>query len=123
LVTKTEELRRLNTPVSKAENGESDKKDTENPDIDAQRKKLEEEIKVLDEKLQEFHSGAKAPLFMATALLESTPFIAKALMPSTFKVYAEMKSGKDFNNISESELKDLEIKYQNYLKTDKKDDL
>ena len=123
LVKKTEELRKLNTPASKAENGESDKKDSENPDIDTQRKLLEEEIKNLDEKLQEFHSGSKAPLFMATALLESTPFIAQALMPSTFKVYAEMKSGKKFNNISESELKNLEVKYQNYLRTDKKDDL
>jgi hypothetical protein len=60
---------------------------------------------------------------MATALIESTPYIANALMPSTFKVFAEVKSGKDFEKITTNELKELEAKYQAYLNTDKKDNL
>ena len=123
LVKKVQELKNLDTPVVKAENGEGDKKEEKSEDLELRRKKLNEEIKVLDEKLEQFHSGAKAPLFMATALIESTPFIAKALMASTFKIYAEYKSNKKFEEISEEELKNLEIQYQNYLRTDKKDDL
>jgi hypothetical protein len=60
---------------------------------------------------------------MATALIESTPYISQALMASTFRIFAEVKSGKKFNNIPESELKNLETQYQKYLESDKKDDL
>lgn len=123
LVKKVQELKELDAPVVKAENGEGDKKEDKSEDLELRRKKLNEEIKAIDEKLEQFHSGAKAPLFMATALIESTPFIAKTLMAPTFKFYAEYKSNKKFEDISEAELKDLETKYQNYLKTDKKDDL
>ena len=123
LVKKVQELKELDTPTVKAENGEGDKKEDKSEDLELRRKKLNEEIKAIDEKLEQFHTGAKAPLFMATALIESTPFIAKALMAPTFKFYAEYKSNKKFEDIPEAELKDLETKYQNYLKTDKKDDL
>ena len=123
LVKKVQELKELDTPIVKAENGEGDKKEDKSEDLELRRKKLNEEIKAIDEKLEQFHTGAKAPLFMATALIESTPFIAKTLMAPTFKFYAEYKSNKKFEDISEAELKDLETKYQNYLKTDKKDDL
>ena len=123
LINKTLELKRLDTPEVRAENGDHDQKDQKSEELQQQRSQLEAEIKELDKKIEEFNSGAKAPLFMATALIESTPYIAKALMPSTFKIFAELKANRPFENISENELKKFEIDYQEYLKSDKKDDL
>ena len=123
LVNKTLQLKKLDTPEVRAENGDHDQKDEKSKELQQQRSELEKEIKELDKKIEEFNSGAKAPLFMATALIESTPYIAKALMPSTFQMYAELKTKQSFNNISENELKRLEVEYQEYLKSSKKDDL
>jgi len=60
---------------------------------------------------------------MATALIESTPFIAQTLMTGTFRSYVEAKTQRPFENVSEKELEKLQKQYQNYLNSDKKDDL
>ena len=121
LVQTVGELKDANSTIGKAENDEKD--GTVDPNQEAKRKILEEKIKELDEKIEQFNSGAKAPLFMTTALIESTPYISQALMASTFKIYAEEKGGKPFEKLTQNELKKLEADYQNYLRTTKKDDL
>lgn len=123
LVKKVNERKNLDNPIVKTEHGEGDQKDSKNEELEIRRSKLDKDIEELDKKLEEFHSGMKAPLFMATALIESTPYIASALMSATFKVFAEEKTNTSFDKIPENELKRLEIEYQNYLKSDKKDDL
>jgi hypothetical protein len=84
---------------------------------------LEKEIKELDEQIENFTSGKLAPLFMTSALLESTPFISEVFMRSSFKTYAESKAKTKYENIPEGELKNYWNDYQNYLRTTKKDEL
>ena len=123
LVTTVNELNSLNTPQSKAESGEGDQKDEKSPELEGKRKKLEERIKQLDEEIENITSGKLAPLFMTSALLESTPFISEPFMTSTFRYFAEKEAKTKFENIPESELKEYLIRYQEYLRTTKKDDL
>lgn len=126
LIEKTNELRKLNSPTEKAKTGETDKKERtegESKEDELKRKKLEQEIKDLDEQIDNFNTGKLAPLFMTSALLESTPFISEVFMRSSFKTFAESKAKTKYENIPEGELKEYWDKYQNYLRTTKKDDL
>ena len=126
LIEKTNELRNLDSPSEKAKSGETDKKERtngESKETSARRKKLEEEIKELDEQIDNFNTGKLAPLFMTSALLETTPFISEVFMRSSFKTFAESKAKTKYENIPEGELKGYWNEYQNYLRTTKKDDL
>lgn len=126
LIEKTNELKNLNSPAEKAKTGESDKKERtegESKETELKRKKLEQEIKDLDEQIDNFNTGKLAPLFMTSALLESTPFISEVFMRSSFKTFAENKAKTKYENIPEGELKGYWDEYQNYLRTTKKDDL
>lgn len=126
LIEKTNELRNLNSSVEKAKTGETDSKERtegESKEAELKRKKLEQEIKDLDEQIDNFNTGKLAPLFMTSALLESTPFISEVFMRSSFKTFAENKAKTKYENIPEGELKGYWDEYQNYLKTTKKDDL
>lgn len=126
LIEKTNELRNLNSPSEKAKIGETDKKERtegESKETELKRKKLEQEIKDLDEQIDNFNTGKLAPLFMTSALLESTPFISEVFMRSSFKTFAENKAKTKYENIPEGELKGYWDEYQNYLRTTKKDDL
>ena len=126
LIEKTNKLKSLNTPLEKAESGTTDKKERETGESEEtkkRRQKLEKEIKELDEQIDNFTSGKLAPLFMTSALLESTPFISEVFMRSSFKTFAEDKAKTKFENISEGELKNYWDQYQTYLRTSKKDDL
>lgn len=123
LINKNLKLKELDTPAVKANAGESDKKDDINPDLERQREALRKEIQEIDKEIDDFNQGKLAPLFMTSALLESTPYILSPLMQSTFKEFAEKQTNTEFNKIPEAQLKELQAKYFNYLKTDKKDDL
>lgn len=121
LIDKTNELR---SEIAKS--GETDKEkrtDEESKESKAKIKKLEEEIKELDKKIDDFNTGKLAPLFMTSALLESTPFISEVFMRASFKTFAEDKAKTKFENIPEGELKTYWDQYQAHLRTDKKDDL
>lgn len=123
LVTNINELENLNSSLTKAEAGEGDQKNQKSPELETKRKKVEEKIKELDKQIEQFTSGQLAPLFMTSALLESTPFISSPFMTSTFRYYAEQQAKTKFENIPENELKKYLVDYQNYLRTSKKDDL
>lgn len=126
LIDKTNQLRRTNSTTERIANGDSDekvRKEGESKEAEAKRKKLEEEIKSLDEQIENFNSGKLAPLFMTSALLESTPFISKVFFNSSFRTFAENKAKTKYENIPEGELKTYLNDYQNYLRTSKKDDL
>jgi hypothetical protein len=114
LIEKTNELRKLNSPTEKAKTGETDKKERtegESKEDELKRKKLEQEIKDLDEQIDNFNTGKLAPLFMTSALLESTPFISEVFMRSSFKTFAESKAKTKYENIPEGELKEYWDKY------------
>lgn len=126
LIDKTNQLRRLDSSAERIANGDTDEKvrrEGESKEVEAKRKKLEEEIESLDKQIEDFNSGKLAPLFMASALLESTPFISKVFFNSSFKTFAENKAKTKYENIPEGELKTYLNEYQNYLRTSKKDDL
>lgn len=123
LVDNVTELKNLNSPTVRAEEGETDGAENKSPELEVKRKKIEARIKELDKQIADFNEGKLAPLFMTSALLESTPFISAPFMTSTFRYYAEQQAKTKFENIPEAELKKYLIDYQNYLRTTKKDDL
>lgn len=126
LIEKTTELKSLDTPSEKVKSGETDKKERtngESKEISKKRKKLEQEIKEIDEQIDNFNTGKLAPLFMTSALLETTPFISEVFMRSSFKTFAEDKAKTKYENIPEGELKTYWDQYQAHLRTTKKDDL
>ena len=126
LIEKTTELRNLNSIFEKVKSGETDEKERtqgESKESSARRKKLEQEIKELDEQIDNFNTGKLAPLFMTSALLETTPFISEVFMRSSFKTFAESKAKTKYENIPEGEIKTYWDQYQAHLRTTKKDDL
>jgi len=68
-------------------------------------------------------SGKLAPLFMAHALIESTPFISKALMSSTYRFFVEAKEKRKWEDLSESDKVKYIDEWNTYQKTDMKDDV
>lgn len=122
-VEKALELKNLNSPETKAEVGEGDQKDEKNPDLEQRRADLQKEMEDLKVQIEEMRSGKKAPLFMANALIESTPFISKALMPSTYKYFVEAKEGKKWEDLSPETQNKYIDDWNNYQKTDMKDDV
>lgn len=122
LVDTTLKLKELDTPKTKSENGETDTT-PESPETKQKRTNLEKKLKELDKEIENYTSGKLAPLFMASALLETTPYILKPLMAGSFKDYVEQQYHKSFDKVPEEQLKEAQIKYQNYLKTSKKDDI
>lgn len=126
LIEKSTELKNLDTPIEKAESGTTDKKERtegESKETSKKRKKLQEEIKKIDEEIDNFNTGKLAPLFMTSALLESTPFISEVFMRASFKTFAESKAKTKYEHIPESELKTYWNEYQEHLRTSRKDDL
>jgi len=108
LIEKTTELKNLDSSAEKIQNGDTDKKvrtEGESEESSKKRKQLQEEIKLIDQQIDNFNTGKLAPLFMTSALLESTPFISEVFMRSSFKTFAEDKAKTKYENIPEEELK------------------
>lgn len=123
LIDLTDQLNKLDSPQVKAENEEGDQKDERSENLERKRKKLRDKIKKVDERIENFTSGKLAPLFMTSALLESTPFISKVFLNSNFKYFAESKARVPYDEIPESELEGYQRQYQEYLRGEKKNEL
>ena len=111
-VQKTLELNQLNSPQVKAEEGEGDQAGEESTVLEQRRKQIEN-----------MRSGKLAPLFMAHALIESTPFISKALMNSIYRFFVESKEKRKWEDLSESDKVKYINEWNTYQKTDMKDDV
>ena len=121
LVETVSNLNNEKSILTKLQKGETDKdKSTE---FETKIKKYEKRIKELDEEIDNFTSGKMAPLFMTSALLESTPYILAPFMDSSFRFFAERETKKKFEDIPSEELDTLMKKYQNHLKTEKKNEV
>lgn len=97
-----------------------------NPEYDnfeRQIKEKQDQLKDIDQKFQDIRDGKDSPLAMRDALLEATPFILNNFMTADLKTFAENELHKDYDSITKSEFDDILPKYQNYLKTSKKDDV
>ena len=88
--------------------------------IDKKQKQLDE----VKQKIDDINTGKRAALFMAPALLESTPLILQPFLKSaTFRGYAEAKENTKFEDIPKEKLETLKGSYIEYLKSDKKNDI
>jgi len=117
------EYNSLNSADAKREAGEGDQKGEESPALEQRRSDLLKEMEEIKTQIEDMRVGKKAPLFMANALIESTPFISKALMNSTYRYYVESKEGKKWDELSESDKVKYIDEWNNYQKTDMKDDV
>ena len=122
-VQKVLELNQLNSPQVKAEEGEGDQAGEESAVLEQRRKQINDDLEEIKEQLENMRSGKLAPLFMAHALIESTPFISKALMSSTYRFFVEAKEKRKWEDLSESDKVKYIDEWNTYQKTDMKDDV
>ena len=112
----------------KKENAEKSKNktptDQEISDIQDQITAKQEQLKDIRQQIDDIRSGKKAALFMAPALLETSPYVLDGFLKSaTFEGFAELKEGKSYKDISTDRLEQLKSDYDNYVNTYKKDDI
>ena len=97
------------------------------PEYESIQKRLkskQDELKQIQNQIKDITSGKKATLFMAPALLETTPYVLQGFdRAATFQGFVEQRTGKEFKDVSDNELNTLRNLYQNYTKTLKKDDV
>ena len=93
-------------------------------DVQKRLKEKQDELKDIQQQISDIREGKKATLYMAPALLETSPYVLQGfLKSSTFEGFAETKEGKAFNDISEERKNQLKQDYNNYVNTSKKDDI
>ena len=98
--------------------------DQEISDIQDQITAKQEQLKDIRQQINDIRSGKKAALFMAPALLETSPYVLDGFLKSaTFEGFAELKEGKSYKDISADRLEQLKLDYDNYVNTYKKDDI
>lgn len=98
--------------------------DQEISDIQDQITAKQEQLKDIRQQIDDIRSGKKAALFMAPALLETSPYVLDGFLKSaTFEGFAELKEGKSYKDISADRLEQLKLDYDNYVSTYKKDDI
>lgn len=98
--------------------------DQEISDIQDQITAKQEQLKDIRQQIDDIKSGKKAALFMAPALLETSPYVLDGFLKSaTFEGFAELKEGKSYKDISTDRLEQLKSDYNNYINTYKKDDI
>lgn len=98
--------------------------DQEISDIQDQITAKQEQLKDIRQQIDDIRSGKKAALFMAPALLETSPYVLDGFLKSaTFEGFAELKEGKSYKDISTDRLEQLKSDYDNYVSTYKKDDI
>lgn len=98
--------------------------DQEISDIQDQITSKQEQLKDIRQQIDDLKSGKKAALFMAPALLETSPYVLDGFLKSaTFEGFAELKEGKSYKDISTDRLEQLKSDYDNYVSTYKKDDI
>ena len=98
--------------------------DQEISDIQDQITAKQEQLKDIRQQIDDIKSGKKAALFMAPALLETSPYVLDGFLKSaTFEGFAELKEGKSYKDISADRLEQLKLDYDNYVNTYKKDDI
>ena len=98
--------------------------DQEISDIQDQITTKQEQLKDIRQQIDDIKSGKKAALFMAPALLETSPYVLDGFLKSaTFEGFAELKEGKSYKDISADRLEQLKLDYDNYVSTYKKDDI
>ena len=122
-IEKALELRTLNSPTVKASAGEGDQKGEENTQLESRRKEILKEMEEIGEQIKDMRDGKMAPIFMANALIEATPFISQPLMASTYRFFVEKQTGKNWEDLSDSEKTQYIENWNNYQKTDMKDDV
>ena len=98
--------------------------DQEISDIQDQITAKQKQLKDIRQQINDIRSGKKAALFMAPALLETSPYVLDGFLKSaTFEGFAELKEGKSYKDISADRLEQLKSDYDNYVNTYKKDDI
>lgn len=119
---------KLNNDIINLSQQTADQKNKENsPEyatIQESIKKKQQELKEVTQQIEDLRSGKKAALYMAPALLETSPYVLQGfLKSSTFEGYAETKEGKAYKDISTERLDKLKQEYQDYVHLDKKYDI
>lgn len=86
-------------------------------------KEKREKLKELRLRREGIVSGKRAPEFMQAAVYEASPVLHSHGRKLTFQGFAEDRTNKKFDDITEEEIKKLKPEYQNYRSTEMKSDV
>lgn len=97
----------------RAKNKEAELNEDDKKKLDSLRKELKEKR----EKLQEFADGKRSYDFISAALFEMSPFLSKDFVDTIFPLYAEQKSGKKYNELTDQDKSRLYEEYEKFKTT------
>ena len=98
------------------------KDDPQYQDIQKAIQSKQQELTDVQNQIKDLREGKKSALFMAQAILETTPYVLQGFdKAATFQGFAETNSGKKYEDISDDELNSLKTKYQDYINGPKKE--
>jgi esterase/lipase len=107
--------------------GEDTNTDTKKKELtDAEKGKvaeLKKELNDLRVRKDAITSGKRAPEFIATALYEASAALHGHRRGYTLEGFVKFKTGKNINEISETELEKLKEEYKAYRDTEMKNDI
>jgi hypothetical protein len=115
-VKKSEEIRELSGEKTDTDTKKKELTDTEKGDL----AKKKQELNDLRVRKDAITSGKRAPEFIATALYEAQKALHGHKRGYIFQEWAEAQTGKKYEDLSESDIKELKPKYKAYAETDMK---
>ena len=115
----SEHLRELLGENTNTDSGKKQLTESEQGEVAKARQKLND----LRVKKDAFISGKRAPEFIATALYEAQQALHAHNRGYTWQEWAEAQTHKKFEELSETDLKDLLPKYKAYRDTEMKNDI
>lgn len=121
----TQSLKALDTPEVRAEHGDKDQesKGGDSETTKAERSELEAKIKELIQEKEDLLSGKYSPQLAVEAMIEMNPYLYKKLQGMSFLRYAELRSGKQYNEIPENLINQYISDYKKYQETTGKDEV
>lgn len=117
-----DELVTVYSKLAKLDNSKPDSAQ-ESTDVEQKRKKLNEKLKVAQEKVQKYITGNIVPEAIRDALFEMNPLLNNTFTKTVLPFYAETKLGKKWDEMSEEEKKKMTEDYKVYATTSMKNDV
>lgn len=119
IVQKVEEIKQLTGETTNTDTKKKELNDSEQKEL-AKKKEELEELRVRKEAIT---SGKRAPEFIATALYEAQKALHGHKRGYIFQEWAEVKTGKKYEDLTSAEIESLKPLYKNYVKTEMKNDV
>lgn len=116
IIKKSQEIRELSGETTNTDTKKKELSDAEKGEL----AKKKQELNDLRVRKDAITSGKRAPEFIATALYEAQKALHGHKRGYIFQEWAEAQTGKKYEDLSESDVKELKPRYKAYAETDMK---